>query len=228
MARIKYGGIITDISGSVGGSTFQKSLFGNTLRNKPIPHKSTTPAQLKVRSYMMQIHAAWTGLSNDQRLQWNRFINFSGQTIKKDSGITMTGHDLFIKYNMFRVLAGLTVLTIPTYVANPSSKTFDLFWFEVNSLFFRFSAAINPANQWFILKLSSEHNISLSFSYTSLLYFNIVPASGLVFYITDIYRNLFGTIPGIGSAVNYSIRFFSTLAPVYSAEQTGVLIVPPL
>jgi hypothetical protein len=228
MARIKYGGIITDISGSVGGSTFQKSLFGNTLRNKPIPHKSATPSQLIVRSNMMQLHAAWSGLTNDQRLQWNRFINFSGQTIRKDSGVTMTGHDLFIKYNMFRLISGLSPLGSFVYKSDFPMSTFSFTFNWGISLIGNFRSIMNPSQSWFLLKVSSIKKPSIVFSPIGLLYIPVPVVSLIDFDITPIYRTLFGLVPVSGECIHYSIRFFSTISPIYSNVYTGIqqLIYP--
>ena len=72
MARVKFGSLVTEISGSIGGSTFQRNSFGNTLRNKPNPIRSRTAAQLSIRQYMKQAHAGWTALTAAERQRIKR------------------------------------------------------------------------------------------------------------------------------------------------------------
>jgi len=50
MARIKLSGILSEISGSVSGMTFQNSLSGLTLRKKPIPLNPKSQSQLNQRN----------------------------------------------------------------------------------------------------------------------------------------------------------------------------------
>ena len=89
MARVKLGPLITDISGSIGGMTIQRNKFGITLRQKPIPVYKFTPAQITIRTYIATIQAAWQNLTDAERLQWNRFLDFSGQTINRDPSVKL-------------------------------------------------------------------------------------------------------------------------------------------
>ena len=119
MARIKYGPLISDIAGSVGGSTFQRSASGNTLRNKPIPIHTTSGSQLQVRQYMKMAHAAWLAMEITERQQWNQFVNYSTPKIKHDRAVIMSGHNLYLKYQVARLMAGLAI-----------QDTFNIFPFQ--------------------------------------------------------------------------------------------------
>jgi hypothetical protein len=225
MARVQYGGLITDLSGSVGGATFQKSLYGNTLRTKPIPLRPAHPAQTVIRSYMTQLHAAWASLSSAERKQWNQFINFSGQTINRDSGVTLTGHDLFLKYNMFRLMAGFSIMTVPVYQTMPvTTGTPSLIRHPV-SIELVYGQAVDPATLWFIFKISSARSASQAFSKQGIRYMNFVPVTGTQIYFKTLYEATFGVIPAIGSTVHVTRRFFSTVAPAYGREIPYTLVL---
>jgi hypothetical protein len=120
MARVKFGSLLTEISGSIGGSTFQRNKYGNTLRNKPNPIKSQSPSQLSVRQLMKQAHDAWTALTDAERKQWQQYTTFSNPKIRHDHNVVMSGHSLYLKYQVLRLLAGLEILDSLVYIPMPT------------------------------------------------------------------------------------------------------------
>lgn len=225
MARVKYGGIVTDISGSVSGATFQRGIYGGTMRNKPNPIKSATPAQMLIRGYMMQLHYAWSDLDPADRTQWDRFISFSSASINRDKSILLSGHDLFLKYNLFRLLQDQEILTVPSYSPNPEYSNLHEIENDYGVLTFKLLAAIVGGIQFFNLKLSAPRKESLSFSKQGLR-FIFCDTMGVVAYnITAAYLAVFGALPAVGAILHYSIRFYSLTAPVYSNSLTGITTI---
>lgn len=216
MARIKYSSIVSEVSGSIGSATFQKSQFGNTLRSKPNPRRSSSPDQVTCRRYMTILHNAWSTLTSDQRTAWNRFISFSNSTIKRDRAVLLSGHSLFIKYNFLRLLSGFAVLTDVVYVAAPVWPRVDSIGNDVGTVNFTMDIAVDHDVIWFIAKFSAPRPASQSFTKQGLRYFNIIPATASGFNVTDFYQAIFGTIPAGNSFVNIECQFFSVLAPLYT------------
>ena len=71
MARIKFGMMMTDARGKLGGHVFTKAKSGATIRTKVTPLNPKTSAQSEVRSALGANSQAWRTLSETQRLAWN-------------------------------------------------------------------------------------------------------------------------------------------------------------
>lgn len=94
---VKFGSVITEGSGSLGGHTIQHSKGGMQLRTKPIPKKKPSAAQSLIRSYNPILQAGWRDLTDQQRARWNDFAH-----------PTRAGHSLWMKYQFEYIQSGLS------------------------------------------------------------------------------------------------------------------------
>jgi hypothetical protein len=102
MALIKFGSIITEASGSLGGQTVQNSKGGFQLKNKGIPHNRRSAEQLFIRSINKRLHGTWRNLSDEQRAVWNVFAKPA-----------MSGHSKYFQLNYIRAYNGLSLYITP-------------------------------------------------------------------------------------------------------------------
>ena len=226
MARVKYASLVSGISGSIGSATFQKSLYGNTLRSKPRPRHSRSPLQYTRRQMMMTIHNAWADLTDADRIQWNQFISFSSASIRRDKNVLLTGHSLFIQYNYMRLLAGLTILVSIDYSLLPrNTGNIALAVGPGQSLLLTLDADYIESQQFFIFKISSSRRSSLSFAAKGLLYLPVIIGTGSPYQIGTLYATAFGPLPIIADTIHYTIRWFSLTSPVLSGIYSGTCLV---
>lgn len=223
MARVKYSALISSMSGSVGSATFQNTRAGPIVRNRPRSSKNPTAVQLQRRSLMMRLHYAWSDLTEDQRYAWNKFIDFSGASIRRDKSIRMTGHALFLKYNYIRLLSGLSL--VETVYYNPISEIPLLLEIEnaAGDFTIRFDTSEFGSSIWFIIKLTSARPASNVFSSRGLRFIPISPAVYDEYDIKTAYLNIFGVLPPVGSFVHYSVQHYSMISPVLAGKLTGVM-----
>jgi len=113
MARIKFGSIVVEGSGSLGGHTFQNSNGGAQLRTKPINKKKPTEAQRFIRSCNPQLQKGWRSLTSVQRLVWNKFAVTHGKFNKKGDKHHLSGHSLYMQYNFLYISCGQPLITSP-------------------------------------------------------------------------------------------------------------------
>jgi hypothetical protein len=227
MARIKYGSLINEISGSIGSATFQKSNFGNTLRSKPRSRKSSSSSQMICRNYMMQLHQAWAALTDAQRTKWNQFISFSGATIRREKGISLTGHSLFIQYNFLRLLSQIAILTDFDYVTIASFPVPYGISRDGTDLNFVLTDNYNSNVIWSVLKASAPQRSSRAFNpvYIRFILNPWTNTNTSVINMVPGYANVFGALPPVGSYIHYTVQFFCMTAPVLSQKLSGVFIV---
>lgn len=114
MARVKFGSIIVEGSGSLGGHTIQKSLGGAQLRSKPINKKKPSAAQSLIRSYNPQLQAGWRSLSPEQQQSWNQFAISHQVRNKSGDGHILSGHSLYMRYAFDFISQGAALPTNPS------------------------------------------------------------------------------------------------------------------
>lgn len=98
----------TQISGSIGGTTWSHNRFGAYKRNRSVPVNPNTDRQVAVRNAVRSIAIAWQNtLTAAQRAAWNTYalnvtwVNHLGQTVK------LTGLNHYVRSNTPRVQNGI-------------------------------------------------------------------------------------------------------------------------
>ena len=114
MALVKFGSIITSGSGSLGGSTIQPFRSGHTWRKKPLPKKSCTPAQYKIRSYNKAMQTGWRSILEADRKMWNDYAKEKPVYNRSGEKHPLSGHSLWMKYQYGRLSLGLPFIPDPS------------------------------------------------------------------------------------------------------------------
>lgn len=97
MANIKLGSIITDIQGSVGGSTFRRTPRGVILYNKQGTQIKSAFATASRKNQLGNVFAAWQNLSAEEKKYWNEQATLYPQKNKFGSVVYLTGRQFFTK-----------------------------------------------------------------------------------------------------------------------------------
>lgn len=92
--KIKFGAIVTDGRGKVGGHVVSKNRAGGYIRTKVTPANAQTPYQNAVRATFTLLSQAWRGLTQGQRDAWNAAVVDFARTnifgdLKNPSGINL-------------------------------------------------------------------------------------------------------------------------------------------
>lgn len=97
MANIKLGMIITDIQGSVGGSTFRRTPRGVILYNKQGTQIKSAFATASRKNQLGNVFSAWQNLSAEEKKYWNEQATLYPQKNKFGSVVYLTGRQFFTK-----------------------------------------------------------------------------------------------------------------------------------
>lgn len=125
MALIKFGMMMTDARGKLGGQVFTRNRSGATVRTKVTPSNPQTLAQQTARSIFGQLSQAWRGLTEAERASWNAAVsNFQKTNIFGDNYLS-SGKNLFVSLNGNLVNGGGTQIkdapnpvTVPELLLN--------------------------------------------------------------------------------------------------------------
>lgn len=138
MAKIKFGMMLTDASGKLGGQVFSKNRGGSYVRTKVTPLNPQTTAQTTVRGIFASISSAWSSLGEGDRQSFNNLVNDYARTDVFGDLRNPSGKALFQRLNQNLEISGqaqIEVCVPPTAVpfanvvsadGDVSSTTFDV------------------------------------------------------------------------------------------------------
>lgn len=111
--KIKFGALVTDGRGKIGGHVASKNRGGAYLRTKVTPVNPQTVYQADVRNRLTTYAQAWRALTSAQRSAWNGAVASFQKTdifgdLKNPSGL-----NLYVRLNSNIEEVGGTPLTLP-------------------------------------------------------------------------------------------------------------------
>jgi len=111
MALVKFGGGITQMSGSIGGNTFARNRYGNYVRAKTTPINPNTALQQTVRAAMAFLTDRWSqDLTAAQRIAWNLYATSVQVKNRLGEDCYLSGFNHYIRSNMILKQLGLTIV----------------------------------------------------------------------------------------------------------------------
>lgn len=99
MARIKFGMMMTDARGKLGGHVFTKTRSGATIRTKVTPTNPQTSAQGTVRGLFGNLSRFWALLTLSEQLSWNGVVGEYKKTNAFGDQYQPSGKNLFQMVN---------------------------------------------------------------------------------------------------------------------------------
>lgn len=121
--KIKFGSLVVDGRGKIGGHVASKNRGGSYLRTKVTPVNPQTTAQQNVRNSFTDLSQGWRGLTANQRLEWNNAVsNYTRTNIFGDLR-TPSGKDLFQRLNGNLLAAGQATINSPVMPQGSGSFT---------------------------------------------------------------------------------------------------------
>jgi hypothetical protein len=116
--KTKWGALMTDGRGKIGGQVASKNRAGSYMRNKVTPVNPASVDQTTVRNRLGNLSQSWRGLTAAQRDAWNGAVsNFATTDIFGDLK-NPSGFNLYQRLNNIKVLLGEDPSNTPP---NPTS-----------------------------------------------------------------------------------------------------------
>lgn len=123
MARVQYGGGITQFRGSIAGNTFQRSSAGEIARHRAFIARRTTTMQSETHAATFDLQQVWRTLAEDAPAMWNDYAVLHGRTTKFGQQVLLNGFSFFISINSNRRLLGEPDHEYPPTWALPNPLT---------------------------------------------------------------------------------------------------------
>lgn len=116
MASVKYGTIVTELKGSIGGLTFQKCGSALSVRSNPKHKQAFSVYGQTSRNTFAACVSYWRGLSLSQKAAWAAVASTYPTVDKWGNPVILNGFQIFMYLNRFRLI-GFTnpILTAVSY-----------------------------------------------------------------------------------------------------------------
>jgi hypothetical protein len=111
--KMKFGAIIVDGRGKIGGHVASKNRAGAYLRTKVTPVNAQSVAQNEIRNRFTSLSQGWRGIAQGQRDAWNAAVADYARTNIFGDLHNPTGFNLFQRLNNNLVTIGEAPVVVP-------------------------------------------------------------------------------------------------------------------
>jgi hypothetical protein len=115
--KIKYGSLVVDGRGKIGGHVASKNRAGSYLRTKVTPANPNTSYQAEVRNRLSNLSTAWGALDEAERLAWNNAVVHYKKTDIFGDLKNPSGFNLFQRINNNLAQIGVAQIDTPALPA---------------------------------------------------------------------------------------------------------------
>lgn len=124
-AMVKYGGGITQMSGSIAGNTFARNRYGNYVRSRTKPVNPNSTGQGAVRDALSALSEYWNNeLNAAQRIAWATYAASVSMKNRLGEAMYLTGFNHFIRSNTELLNhKGVFIEAGPTDLSLPAKDT---------------------------------------------------------------------------------------------------------
>lgn len=105
--------LLTEASGSLGGTTFSKGRNGSYTRKRVKPTNPRTNSQLRVRTILADFSRGWAGLTDGQRTEWNTYASQATYIDKLGNKSKLSGINWYVRLNAQIAEFGGTAIDMP-------------------------------------------------------------------------------------------------------------------
>lgn len=116
--KIKWGALVVDGRGKIGGQVASKNRAGAYMRTKVTPVNPQSAAQLAVRNRFTVYSQGWSSLTQAQRDAWNAAVSDFARTDIFGDLKNPTGFNLYQRLNNNLVTCGVAAISAPPLPAS--------------------------------------------------------------------------------------------------------------
>lgn len=125
MARIKFGAIVTDMRGKLGGHVFQKGNQSRVMKTGSVPRAVDNQFVRDGKERLSSVQAEWRGLSVADKARWQFFATQNPQFNVFSDPITLTGLQYYTKLASAYIRTGYVFpLSIVGFNVEPNPYNF--------------------------------------------------------------------------------------------------------
>jgi hypothetical protein len=208
MALIKWGALVTDGRGKLGGQVLTKGRSGAVIRNKVTPVNGRTTAQMGARNRLTSYSQAWKALTQAQRDQWNTATGEYPKTNIFGDTVYPTGKNLFTMLNINLALVGVAQINVPPVpVGGGSMDSMSIAMANgADTAALTFATSPVPAGYAFLMRATAGMSPGRDFVSSELKFIGYLDAADTTPEdFKAAYNAVFGSIPAVGTKVFFEV-----------------------
>jgi len=206
MALIKLSGLLTGMSGKLGGSIIAQTSNGNYLKQNSFSQQHPTAAQSLQRTQIYPVTQNWRSLTPTQQAAWVSESPNYPYTDRLGGTSYYTGFQLFTKLNLNRLLIGETVLNTPATYVNYVLSTPSNYSFTPNTKIIQYTGGSNDMEVLFYFTSGLNFQTSIKNQKFRLIAHLPVNTAVGTWQFTSAYTDIFGLVPR-NSYVTVKVRY---------------------
>ena len=181
---------------------------------KPNPGNKSTYFQNCVRSAMFVMQNSWSMLDDNTKALYNNFNTYRPTIASLLYPRQLSGHSLYLKYNMLRYLSDLTICNSFTF--SPLGAKFECVSLHryMSQLIMITQYDMDPTLNWAFVRFSRPVIFPSKKYYNSLRQIHVPALQGSSWDVGPQYQFVFGFLPTVGDHVYIEMTTFSCLCPI--------------
>lgn len=230
MAKVMYGGGVSQMSGSQAGTVHSRNRGGFYTRNRVSPLNPNSATQVMVRSQISDLSTQWsTVLTQAQRDAWTALAAAFPTTDVLGQVIVLTGLQMFVRQNTPLGYAGESYLLDAPINLDVTSLTSLAATVDVSASTMLIDFAPGPVPAGHDLQVYATPLLSPGVSYVKnkvRIISTLTAATATPVDVKDDWAAMFGTLPAAGQKIVFQARLLSlvtgTPSGVLQAEAIAV------
>lgn len=206
--KIKFGALVVDGRGKIGGHVASKNRSGAYLRTKVTPVNRRSPAQMAIRGRLSAIAQAWRGLTAAVITAWNSAVSDYSRTDIFGDIKNPTGFCLYQKLNNNSLRnGGAEIATPPLPVGVDYLSVFTPSVVHAGAVSIVFAATPVPAGMAVEIRATKALSAGINFVKSEFRIISSMAAAEASPYVaTTDYNAVFGAAGAAGSKVFFEAR----------------------
>jgi hypothetical protein len=225
MARVTYGSFVTEINGSIGGTTFQRNAHGFTAKNKPNMVRPWTDYQKNMQNVLSQCISAWRNITVSERSAWESWATGNPQYSKHNPSRRLSGYSCFVKWHFYQFLSHQPVVVSPiTPIPSYTPPVLQINHGPVET-YLTITSTFTLYNWMYAIFMSPPLGETANFCGSRIRFLHFVEDTQNNFYFDSFYYINFGVYPQINDRIQVDIIAYNVLAGFVKPVQSQILRV---
>jgi hypothetical protein len=226
MAIVTTSALISNIKGSINGSTFQRNAAGLAVRSKPKPVGKGTNAQFNVRNINAQLNFYWTNLTDAQRNVWASFAVYCNGAAKTNNQVNSanTGKTQFFAVNFWLLQYGKPYLVGPTFTPALQALTICPPYFTESDSLQNYVGNLDTTQEILVTRVSLPQSLSTNTANTGFRTLVYSQVDGDTQSWFDAYKEVFGIFPVLNKKYWISLQVVNFVTGAISPESKQLVL----
>ncbi len=218
---------VSQLSGSVGGTTASRNRGGAYFRNRAIPTNPSSPAQESVRAIMASQSQSWGDRTDAQRAAWKSWAVQNPVTYALGNSISLSGHQAYVQINSRLDLIDNATLLVPPVINAPLALDTLTLAADIGAgnVVLTFSASPLAADTVLWIEAAIVNSAGIDYVRNLFRFIGISPTAQTTAYdIETIFTTKFGA-PIVGQTMHVRVATFHVPSGLKSVPLTSSAVV---